>query len=316
LATVHEYIKEVEKYPYTKEYFNLVKECYELEMMEMYLDSQAYMLENENTIDDETRKIMLVESTELDDSFMESLESKLNAVLRGIKKIASKMYDAVLALYDKIVSKITRERIKKDMAKAEKLMRDEKKMFNSFTPAQRTQAAKDIAELREKLSGASSIKITAHEIFFEGPELFNLAIRYLEEYHTTISKNRWINVKAAANNMVELSSLLDKACQNKVEKKFNIYELHDQYEEFQKQKKKWEKLISLFENIEIAHEERDEKIFKADIGEGARYATTEFHKLVVSMNKAMTSVIRIANDQIKDYEHLSAMINRCTEMAA
>ena len=100
--TVGQFLKECSNYEYSKERYDLMKECAELELMEQFISDQKYMKENvmnddyySESVDDES--LVLLE---------ESFKEKLDGVIEKIKKAFIQLMEKFDKFVDMIVKKI------------------------------------------------------------------------------------------------------------------------------------------------------------------------------------------------------------------
>ena len=103
-TTLGEYIRESEVFEHSREYFDLMKEAGELELMRIYLDADAYVKENAAYLDDYSYnhicKLFESEDNEPnDDNKSEPLpENKSDEVKDGFAKKAWAAIKKVLAI--------------------------------------------------------------------------------------------------------------------------------------------------------------------------------------------------------------------------
>ena len=99
--TVKEFMYQLENYEYSKEHYDLMKECSELELMEQFISDQKYMKENvmnesyySESVDDES----LV-------AIQESFKEKLDGVIEKIKNTIIYLREK----FDKFVTMIVKK---------------------------------------------------------------------------------------------------------------------------------------------------------------------------------------------------------------
>ena len=97
--TIRDFITECECYEYSQEHYDLMKEAYEIDLMERYIANQAFVLENADMINTEEgytfTEGMFVESSSIDANqtvaLMEATEEKKQGF---VKKIWEKAAEA------------------------------------------------------------------------------------------------------------------------------------------------------------------------------------------------------------------------------
>ena len=285
--TVNDWITEIESFPYSKEYYNFTKECFELDLMIMYLESQEYLMENSDLMNDDIKSTLLIESMNADEVFFESIGSKLNTVWKAIGKISTRIFDAVVAVLKKITNKITDIRIKNTNKEINRLL-----LARKGSPS-------DIKKLEDyrNLCNTNGVSIEASAIFFNYNHLFPRSIKEIKTY-----LDKLCNVSTSGKNLVKLGAIvasnvagaaagippiatiagvgiampaitlalalpsnitlgtkkkfielkhdLKAAIDEKVERTFSFIELHDQLERFEEYKKDLNEIRDLMNRVD------------------------------------------------------------------
>lgn len=168
--TINEYINECQNYEYSQEYYDIIKECAQLELLERYLTNQEFIKENSDLVD--SNKDYFQESTNDDNMYIveeqvaDAQVGIFTKVMTSIGKMLDKQTNALQAFGDK-----TKTRIQEGI-EDRKLM----KPFKSLSPDQKKTVG---VELNKILKAFSSIKFVRHgdkPIFWEMkqfiPEIF------------------------------------------------------------------------------------------------------------------------------------------------
>jgi len=101
VMTIREFVCDAEDFQYTKEYYDFVKECYELELMEMYMDSKEFLEENVD-MDSDRKVLFLSESTEIDEPFMEKVSEKIGNLFGSIARVFKNIFKALITVLKKL----------------------------------------------------------------------------------------------------------------------------------------------------------------------------------------------------------------------
>ena len=103
--TLGEFVEYAETYEYSKEYYELQKECSEIALMEMYLKANRYVKENGN-IADETI-LSFNESVDIE-YIEEGVKEGLKKVGKTLKNIGKRIIDGLVAIYKAVVNFFTK----------------------------------------------------------------------------------------------------------------------------------------------------------------------------------------------------------------
>jgi len=102
--TLAEYVVESENYFYSKEYFELVRECGELNLMAIYAEGTDYLAENADTLSSEAMDMLLVEAGDEDKKteVFNAGENKGKGLLKRIVGIIKTAFNAVKGFFRRI----------------------------------------------------------------------------------------------------------------------------------------------------------------------------------------------------------------------
>lgn len=121
-TTIGEFIEHGFMYEYSQECFDLHKRANELQLMEMYIEGQDFLLTEAGILSDETKGALLVESTyALSDTFFEEVEMKRGSLLSRIGGLFSSIFKAIVTILERIVNVFTGDQAKQNAELARKL---------------------------------------------------------------------------------------------------------------------------------------------------------------------------------------------------
>ena len=107
--TFGEVITETSYIEFSHEYFDIIKEAHEIELMELYIESYDFLRENIDTIDEDSKKNFMCEAEDADKA--ESLKSQYESKsLQTIDKIANgikRLWATVIAFWKRILNVFT-----------------------------------------------------------------------------------------------------------------------------------------------------------------------------------------------------------------
>ena len=143
--TLGEYFKEAEAYEYSKEYFDIIKETTELDLIALYLENYDYMQERIEYGEEIHESVMFTEATE------EVKECFFKKIWNGILKILKALVKPFMALYTFLknifINKEAEE--KKRIAKAEKLIAEREEDIEKWKANEDKKVVKSRKELNE-----------------------------------------------------------------------------------------------------------------------------------------------------------------------
>jgi len=109
-TTFKDFMVECELYPYSRDHYDLMKECSELELMEKYIENQIYvneskaMLENGNFHIGENYLAESINQTELD-VITEAFSDKVNNLIVKLSKMIMKIFKTFSTFFGKLGNK-------------------------------------------------------------------------------------------------------------------------------------------------------------------------------------------------------------------
>ena len=143
--TLGEYFKEAEAYEYSKEYFDIIKETTELDLIALYLENYDYMQERIEYGEEIHESAMFTEATE------EVKKGFFKRIWDGILKILKALVKPFMALYTFLknifINKEAEE--KKRIAKAEKLIAKREEDIEKWKANEDEKVVKSRKELNE-----------------------------------------------------------------------------------------------------------------------------------------------------------------------
>lgn len=108
--TFGEYLEESSLFGYSKEYFEMMKTAQEITLMELYIESQEFLLENSNLSDEHKTKLMVESANATEDSLqqmMESTAAKERGLISKIIKLFQRAKTAIIAFFKRILNVFT-----------------------------------------------------------------------------------------------------------------------------------------------------------------------------------------------------------------
>ena len=109
--TYGEFILECQNFEHSKEHYELTKECYELSLMNQYIESQQFMAENMADIREEYQEFdesFFVESVSNDnlEAMMEAADKKSKNIFQKIWKGIKELFKKIRGFFVKLLNKI------------------------------------------------------------------------------------------------------------------------------------------------------------------------------------------------------------------
>lgn len=151
--TINEYINECQNYEYSQEYYDILKECAQLELLERYLTNQEFIQENAERID--STKEYFQEATTEDNIYMveeqvvQAQTGVFTKVMTSIGNIIDKQVNSLQSFAGRIKTNLT------DGMEARKLM----KPFKGLDAKQKIAVGKELGKI---LTSFNSIKFARH----------------------------------------------------------------------------------------------------------------------------------------------------------
>lgn len=102
-TTIGELLVQLESYQYSSEYMEIMKESYELSLMEAMVNSDAYIKENADDIPD--KSLYFGESGNVNDDFLYMLESKQESLLKRVWEKIKAFFRWIKGAFMKLFSK-------------------------------------------------------------------------------------------------------------------------------------------------------------------------------------------------------------------
>lgn len=100
--TLGQFLEEAEMFERSREYFDMLKESSEIELLERYLECQDYIMESLD--DSNSTDGLITESTDNMDQIFESLETKKTALWGKVVSGVKKVINAVVTLFSRLLN--------------------------------------------------------------------------------------------------------------------------------------------------------------------------------------------------------------------
>lgn len=100
--TLGQFMEEAEMFERSKEYFDMLKESSEIELLERYLECQDYIMESMD--DGDSTAGLITESTDNMDQIFESLELKKTALWSKVVSGVKKVINAIVTLFSRLLN--------------------------------------------------------------------------------------------------------------------------------------------------------------------------------------------------------------------
>lgn len=105
--TIGQFMEEATFFERSQEYMDLIKESYEVELMERYCECQEFIMENADSIADEIKAELMTEAagTELavQNTMLATVEKKKSGIWAKIKSAVKKIITAIVTLFSRLV---------------------------------------------------------------------------------------------------------------------------------------------------------------------------------------------------------------------
>lgn len=105
--TIGQFMEEATFFERSQEYMDLIKESYEVELMERYCECQEFIMENADSIGDEIKAELMTEAAgdalALQPTMLATVEKKKSGIWAKIKSAVKKIITAVVTLFSRLV---------------------------------------------------------------------------------------------------------------------------------------------------------------------------------------------------------------------
>lgn len=173
--TIGQFMKEADFFERSQEYMDLIKESYEVELMERYCECQQFIMENADSIDDDIMAELMTESKDANKNLPKVIEQKKSGIWSKIKAAVKKIITAIVTLFSRLVSfwkngkelealrqeakniKIERDFLKEDLEEASKKIESILRGKNHAVSNLRGRLAEKDAEIKEVKSNNSNM---------------------------------------------------------------------------------------------------------------------------------------------------------------
>lgn len=105
--TIGQFMEEATFFERSQEYMDLIKESYEVELMERYCECQEFIMENADSIDDEIKAELMTEAAggelAVQPAMLATVEKKKSGIWAKIKSAVKKIITAIVTLFSRLV---------------------------------------------------------------------------------------------------------------------------------------------------------------------------------------------------------------------